>query len=67
MAHDHPKELHNELVAAGVKCDFREAAKSRQLILAGRMSEPGDKTFGIATLRRPMETQRESSCKENAN
>ena len=27
---------------------FQEAAKSGQLILAGRTSEPGDKTFGIA-------------------
>jgi len=43
---------------------FQEAAKSRQLILAGRTSEPGDKTFGIAILRRPMKTQRESSCKK---
>jgi kynureninase len=24
VAHQNPKELHNELVAAGVKCDFRE-------------------------------------------
>jgi kynureninase len=24
LAHEHPKELHNELVAADVKCDFRE-------------------------------------------
>jgi kynureninase len=24
LAHEHPKELHNELTAAGVKCDFRE-------------------------------------------
>jgi kynureninase len=24
QAHEHPKELHYELVAAGVKCDFRE-------------------------------------------
>src|SRR5437867_2806931 len=24
LAHQHPKELHKELVAAGVKCDFRE-------------------------------------------
>jgi kynureninase len=24
QAHEHPKELHNELVTAGVKCDFRE-------------------------------------------
>src|SRR5213594_3590644 len=24
LAHQHPKELHEELVAAGVKCDFRE-------------------------------------------
>ena len=24
LAHEHPKELHNELVAVGVKCDFRE-------------------------------------------
>ena len=27
---------------------FQNAAKSGQLILAGRTSEPGDKTFGIA-------------------
>jgi uncharacterized protein len=27
---------------------FQEATKSGQLILAGRTSEPGDKTFGIA-------------------
>jgi len=27
---------------------FQEAIKSGQLILAGRTSEPGDKTFGIA-------------------
>ncbi len=27
---------------------FQEAAKSGQLILAGRTSEPGDKTFGVA-------------------
>jgi uncharacterized protein len=26
---------------------FQQAAKSGQLILAGRTSEPGDKTFGI--------------------
>jgi kynureninase len=24
LAHEHPKQLHEELVAAGVKCDFRE-------------------------------------------
>jgi kynureninase len=24
LAHEHPKELHNELIAVGVKCDFRE-------------------------------------------
>jgi kynureninase len=24
QAHEHPKELHTELIAAGVKCDFRE-------------------------------------------
>jgi kynureninase len=24
QAHDHPKQLHDELIAAGVKCDFRE-------------------------------------------
>ncbi len=24
LSHHHPRELHNELVAAGVKCDFRE-------------------------------------------
>jgi uncharacterized protein YciI len=30
---------------------FQEATKSGQLILAGRTSEPGDKTFGIAIFR----------------
>jgi uncharacterized protein YciI len=30
---------------------FQEASKSGQLILAGRTSEPGDKTFGIAIFR----------------
>jgi kynureninase len=24
QAHEHPKQLHEELIAAGVKCDFRE-------------------------------------------
>jgi kynureninase len=24
QVHDHPKQLHEELVVAGVKCDFRE-------------------------------------------
>src|SRR5206468_2455199 len=24
LAHEHPKKLHNELIAADVKCDFRE-------------------------------------------
>ena len=24
QAHQHPNELHKELIAAGVKCDFRE-------------------------------------------
>jgi kynureninase len=24
LAHENPKELHNDLIAAGVKCDFRE-------------------------------------------
>ncbi|MEY2545294.1 MAG: kynureninase [Verrucomicrobiota bacterium] len=24
LAHDHPKELHDKLITAGVKCDFRE-------------------------------------------
>ena len=24
LAHEHPKQLHEELVAADVKCDFRE-------------------------------------------
>ena len=24
LAHQHPKELHNELIVADVKCDFRE-------------------------------------------
>ena len=30
---------------------FQEAAKSGQLILAGRTKEPGDKTFGVAIFR----------------
>ncbi len=34
---------------------FQEAAKSGQLILAGRTSEPGDKTFGIAVFEAPDE------------
>jgi uncharacterized protein YciI len=34
---------------------FQEAAKSGQLVLAGRTSEPGDKTFGIAIFEAPDE------------
>ena len=34
---------------------FQESAKSGQLILAGRTSEPGDKTFGIAIFEAPDE------------
>ena len=34
---------------------FQQAAKSGQLILAGRTSEPGDKTFGIAIFDAPDE------------
>jgi uncharacterized protein len=34
---------------------FKEAVKSGQLILAGRTSEPGDKTFGIAIFEAPDE------------
>jgi uncharacterized protein YciI len=34
---------------------FQEAIKSRQLILAGRTKEPGDKTFGIAIFEAPDE------------
>ena len=34
---------------------FQEAARSGQLILAGRTSEPGDKTFGIAIFEAPDE------------
>ncbi|HEY7000696.1 MAG TPA: YciI family protein [Candidatus Udaeobacter sp.] len=34
---------------------LQEATKSRQLILAGRTSEPGDKTFGIAIFEAPDE------------
>jgi uncharacterized protein YciI len=34
---------------------FQQAAKSAQLILAGRTSEPGDKTFGIAIFEAPDE------------
>ena len=34
---------------------FQQAAKSGQLILAGRTSEPGDKTFGVAIFEAPDE------------
>ncbi len=34
---------------------FQEAIKSRQLILAGRTKEPGDKTFGVAIFAAPDE------------
>jgi uncharacterized protein len=34
---------------------FQEAIKSRQLILAGRTKEPGDKTFGVAIFEAPDE------------
>jgi uncharacterized protein YciI len=34
---------------------FKDAIKSGQLILAGRTSEPGDKTFGIAIFEAPDE------------
>ena len=34
---------------------FKEAIKTRQLILAGRTVEPGDKTFGIAIFEAPDE------------
>jgi uncharacterized protein len=34
---------------------FQQAARSGQLILAGRTSEPGDKTFGIAIFEAPDE------------
>jgi len=34
---------------------FQQAAKSGQLILAGRTAEPGDKTFGIAIFEAPNE------------
>jgi len=34
---------------------FQEAIKSGRLILAGRTSEPGDKTFGIAIFEAPDE------------
>src|SRR6266566_8805755 len=43
---------------------FQEAAKSGELILAGRTKEPGDKTFVIAIFsRRPMRRRLESLCK----
>ena len=35
---------------------FQEAIKAGQLILAGRTSEPGDKTFGIAIFQAKDET-----------
>ena len=38
---------------------FQEAAKSGELILAGRTSEPGDKTFGIAIFESPDEERSE--------
>lgn len=34
---------------------FQKASKAGQLILAGRTSEPGDKTFGIAVFEAPNE------------
>jgi uncharacterized protein YciI len=34
---------------------FQEATNSRQLIVAGRTKEPGDKTFGIAIFEAPDE------------
>jgi uncharacterized protein len=44
---------------------FQEAAKSGQLILAGRTSEPGDKTFGIAIFEAPDEDAARKFMKED--
>jgi uncharacterized protein YciI len=45
----------DKAVLGGHFVRFQEAAKSGQLILAGRTSEPGDKTFGIAIFEAPDE------------
>ena len=44
---------------------FQEAAKSGHLILAGRTSEPGDKTFGIAIFEAPDEDAARKFMKED--
>lgn len=44
---------------------FQNAAKSGQLILAGRTSEPGDKTFGIAIFEAPDEDAARKSMQED--
>lgn len=44
---------------------FQQAAKSGQLILAGRTSEPGDKTFGVAIFEAPDEEAARKFMKED--
>jgi uncharacterized protein YciI len=44
---------------------FQQAAKSGQLILAGRTSEQGDKTFGIAIFEAPDETAERKFMQED--
>jgi len=44
---------------------FQQAAKSGQLILAGRTSEPGDKTFGIAIFEAPDENAARKCMEED--
>jgi uncharacterized protein len=44
---------------------FQEATKSGRLILAGRTSEPGDKTFGIAIFEAPDEDEARKFMQED--
>ena len=44
---------------------FQDATKSGQLILAGRTSEPGDKTFGIAIFQAPDEAAAKKFMEED--
>jgi hypothetical protein len=50
--------------SSNISFGFQEAAKSGQLILAGRTSEPGDKTFGIAIFEASDEDAARKSCKK---
>ena len=44
---------------------LQQAEKSGQLILAGRTSEPGDKTFGIAIFKAPDEAEAKKFMEED--